>query len=115
LWKQNSLAIVAKAIVANLLDGVPPEETINACDDMEQFQIVCKAGSTYDKVIWQSPTGEVEVQNVNRVFASVNKDTGTLYKVKLPKGEGEKERRDKITNLPEHCFIANRAGYKIGM
>jgi hypothetical protein len=114
-WMNRSLVIVAKAIVANLLDGVPPEETINACDDMEQFQIVCKAGSTYDKVIWQSPGGEVEVQNVNRVFASINKDAGTLYKVKLPKAPGEKERRDKIANLPDHCFIANRAGYKLAM
>lgn len=115
LWKQNSLAIVAKAIVANLMDGTPPEETINACNDMEQFQIVCKAGSTYDKVIWISNGNEVEVQNVNRVFASINKDAGTLYKIKLPKQEGEKERRDKIANLPDHCFIANRSGYKIGL
>lgn len=114
-WMNRSLVIVAKAIVANLLDGVPPEETINACDDLEQFQIICKAGSTYDKVVWQSPVGEVEVQNVNRVFASTDQSAGTLYKVKLPKAPGEKERRDKIANLPDHCFIANRAGYKIGM
>jgi hypothetical protein len=114
-WMNRSLVIVAKAIVTNLLDGVPPEETINACDDMEQFQIITKAGSTYDKVVWQSPAGEVEVQNVNRVFASINKDAGTLYKIKLPKGPGEKKRRDKIANLPDHCFIANRAGYKPAM
>lgn len=107
-WQNRSLVIVAKAIVANLLDGVPPEETINACDDPMQFQIVTKAGSTYDKVIWQSPAGEVEVQNVNRVFASLDRSAGTLYKVKLPKAEGEKERRDKIANLPAHCMIANR-------
>ena len=114
-WMNRSLVIVAKAIVANLLDGVPPEETILGCDDMEQFQIITKAGSTYDKVIWQSPGGEVEVQNVNRVFASINRDAGTLYKVKLPKAPGEKERRDKIANLPDHCFIANRAGFKMAM
>jgi hypothetical protein len=107
-WRQNSMKIVAKAIVENLLNGVPPEETIGACDDMEQFQIITKAGNTYDKVIWRSPAGEVEVQNVNRVFASINEDAGTLYKVKLPKAPGEKERRDKIADLPEHCFIANR-------
>ena len=114
-WRQNSMKIVATAIVEYLLNGVPPEETIGACDDMEQFQIITKAGSTYDKVVWQSPAGEVEVQNVNRVFASINKDAGTLYKVKLPKAPGEKERRDKIADLPDHCFIANRAGYKMAM
>ncbi len=114
-WMNRSLVIVAKAIVANLLDGVPPEETINACDDMDQFQIICKAGSTYDKVIWEKLGYEVPVQNVNRVFASINKDAGTLYKIKFPKAPGEKERRDKIANLPDHCFIANRSGYKIAM
>jgi hypothetical protein len=109
-WRQNSMKIVAKAIVEYLLNGVPPEETINACDDMEQFQIVCKAGSTYDKVIWKGSPHEREVQNVNRVFASPNKTFGTLYKVKLPKASSEKERRDKIADLPEHCIVCNR-GY----
>jgi hypothetical protein len=114
-FKQNSLVIVSKAIVAYLLDGVPPEKTIEACNELEPFQIICKAGRTYDKVLWKSPGGEVEVQNTNRVFASINKEAGTLYKVKLPKEGGEKERRDKIANLPDHCFIANRKGYLIGM
>jgi hypothetical protein len=114
-FKQKSMVIVSKAIVAHLLDGTPPEETIQACNDMEQFQIVCKAGSTYSKVVWQGPTGEVDVQNTNRVYASDNKKSGTLYKIKLPKAAGEKERRDKIANLPDHCFIANRKGYLIGM
>lgn len=114
-FKQKSMVIVSEAIVAYLLDGKAPEDVINACEDMWKFQIVCKAGSTYDKVIWQSPGGEVEVQNTNRVFASINKEAGTLYKIKLPKAEGDKERRDKIANLPEHCFIANRPGYKLAM
>lgn len=107
-WMNRSLVIVAKAIVASLLDGVPPEKTIDDCEDPGQFQIITKAGSTYDKVVWRSPAGEVEVQNVNRVFASKDTAAGTLYKVKLPKAEGEKERRDKIANLPDHCMIANR-------
>ena len=83
-FTNNSLVIVAKAVVAYLLDGVPPEQTIGECNDKSQFQMICKAGRTYDKVIW---TGlrDNEVQNVNRVYASVNKDSGTLYKVKLPK------------------------------
>lgn len=114
-FKQKSLVIVSEAIVAHLLDGKAPADVINTCEDMWKFQIVCKAGSTYDKVIWQSPGGEIEVQNTNRVFASINKEAGTLYKIKLPKTEGDKERRDKIANLPDHCFIANRPGYKLAM
>jgi hypothetical protein len=114
-FQNKSLVIVARAIVANLLDGIPTEETINDCDDMEQFQIIAKAGSTYNKVVWMGAAGEIEVQNVNRVYASDNKASGTLYKIKFPKKEGDSERRDKIANLPDHCFIANRKGYLIGM
>ena len=112
-FTNNSLVIVAKAVVAYLLDGVPPEQTIGECNDKSQFQMICKAGRTYDKVIW---TGlrDNEVQNVNRVYASVNKDSGTLYKVKLPK-DGTKERRDKIANLPLHCFIDNKDLYYMPM
>lgn len=110
-FKNKSLVIVAKAIAACLLDGVPAEDTINACEEMWQFQIVCKAGGTYDKVVHASPSGkDIDVQNVNRVYASINKDSGTLYRVKL-----EKNRRDKIANLPDHCFIDNRNHYGISM
>ena len=43
-----------------------------------------------------------EVQRVNRVYASLDPDHGTLYKIK----EDEK-RKDKIANLPERCVIDN--------
>lgn len=110
-FKNKSLVIVAKAIVAYLLDGIPVEDTINACREMWQFQIVCKAGSTYDKVVHVSPTGkDIDVQNVNRVYASIKKESGTLYKVKV-----EQSRRDKIANLPDHCFVDNRNHYGISM
>jgi hypothetical protein len=111
-FKSKSLVIAAKAIVANLLDGTSPTKTITDCDDIEQFQMISKAGHTYDKVIWISAGKEIEVQNVDRVYASKNKQSGTLYKIKLAKGD-QKERRDKIANLPIHCIIDNKKMFRI--
>jgi len=112
-FQNKSLVIVAKAIVAALLDGTEPKDTINACDELSQFQMICKAGKTYDKVIWRCDGRDLDVQNVNRVYASKDKRHGTIYKVKLEK-EGQKARRDKIANLPDHCFIDNRNQASIG-
>lgn len=109
-FKNRSLVIVHKAIVEFLLNNVPVADTVNACTEIWQFQMLAKAGSTYDKVVWVSGGKDQEVQNVNRVYASVNKDSGTLYKIKLAQ-----KRRDKIANLPEHCFIDNRNLYGISM
>mgnify|MGYP000845308058 FL=1 len=105
-FKHKSCVIVAKAIVDNLLHGTPAEETINACTNPADFQMIAKAGSSYDKVVWQSDGEDFEVQNVNRVYASADAGAGTLYKVKLEKAN-QKARRDKVANLPDHCFIDN--------
>ena len=113
-FKHRSLIIVAKAIVACLLDGTPAADTINACTDISEFQMIAKAGHTYDKVVWESAGQDVEVQNVNRVYASVNKDSGTLYKIKLPHDD-QKGRRDKGQNLPLHCCIDNAGLIGISM
>lgn len=113
-FKHRSLVIAAKALVENLLHGTPPADTIGACTDVSEFQMIAKAGSTYDKVVWESAEQEIEVQNVNRVYASVNKDSGTLYKIKLAHDD-QKERRDKIANLPAHCCIDNAGQIGISM
>lgn len=102
----KSFVIVAKAVVAKLLDDISVEKTINDCQDIDQFQIICKAGNTYDKVIQKNEDENIEVQTVNSVYATKNKSFGTIYKVKLPK-EDQKERWDKIANLPLNCLIDN--------
>lgn len=101
-FKHRSMMVVAQAIVWNLLYDVPPAETINACSDPIAFQIVAKAGSTYDRTVWKFDDEDRPVQLVNRVFACGDSRAGTLYKLKIAAG-----RRDKIANLPEHCIIVN--------
>ncbi|MEL7609521.1 MAG: DNA polymerase elongation subunit (family B) [Bacillota bacterium] len=106
-FKNKSLVVVSKAVVAALLDEVPVQKTIEDCAEPWQFQMIAKAGSSYDKVVWLWAQAEKPVQTVNRVYASHRELHGTIYKVKLEK-EGSKARRDKIANLPDHCFIDNR-------
>lgn len=101
-FKHRSLVVVAQAIVRNLLYDAPLAETINACNDPIAFQIVAKAGSTYDRTVWRFADEDRPVQMVNRVFACGDPRAGTLYKLKTAVG-----RRDKIANLPEHCIIVN--------
>ena len=98
----NNMIIVKKAIAAYFVHGTPVEETINACDDIFQFQLIAKASSKYTSV-YQTVEGEnVPTQRCNRVYATADYRYGTLYKV-----HGSTGRTAKIENLPEHCIIDN--------
>ena len=101
-FTNRSLVVVHRAVVAALLDGTPVEETIGACGNPLDFQMICKAGRTYDQVVW----GEVPVQMTNRVYAARNRNLGTLRKVKDAR-PGQPARRDRIANLPDHCMLDN--------
>ncbi|QIK57795.1 hypothetical protein G7059_08055 [Erysipelothrix sp. HDW6A] len=100
--ENGSLVIVSKAIVDYFIKGISPEVTINQCNDPLDFQMIAKAGGTYDQVMWESHNGMVEVNRVNRVYASKDHKDGTLYKIKH-----EAMRKDKIASLPERCLIDN--------
>ena len=50
-FKNKTFSIVAKAVVDYLLKGIPPEETIRNCKDPLMFQLIGKAGRTYDSVV----------------------------------------------------------------
>lgn len=111
-WKggnfQNStLAIVCKAMVLNLLDDIPVEETINGCDDIFMFQMIAKAGGTYEKVVHATEVGDIDINRTNRVYACANKNTGTVYKIK------SNGRRDKLASAPEHSIIDNEGNLTI--
>lgn len=110
-WSVNfNATIVAEALKKYLLDGIPVADTINACNDPCQFQLIAKAGGKYSRVyqdIFPEPVGEagaeaVERQKCNRVFACSDQRYGRLYKVKKSDGTVAK-----IESLPEHCLIWN--------
>ena len=98
----NNATIVAKALVEYFVNGTPPEDTINACDDIFQFQIIAKAGAKYREAYHMVDGKKVPVQKVNRIYATKDPRYGKLFKVKA-----ENDSEAKIEMLPEHCIIDN--------
>ena len=98
----NNATIVAKALVEYFVHGTHPEDTINACDDIFQFQIIAKAGAKYREAYHMVDGEKVQVQKVNRIYATSDPRYGKLFKVKA-----ENDSEAKIEMLPEHCIIDN--------
>ena len=98
----NNATIVAKALVEYFVNGTPPEDTINGCDDIFQFQIIAKAGAKYREAYHLVDGEKVPVQKVNRIYATKDTRYGKLFKVKA-----ENDAEAKIEMLPEHCIIDN--------
>ena len=98
----NNATIVAKALVEYFVNGTPPEDTINACDDIFQFQMIAKAGAKYREAYHMVDGEKVPVQKVNRIYATKDSRYGKLFKVKA-----ENDSEAKIEMLPEHCIIDN--------
>ena len=94
----NNLPIVNAAIVNYLTKGISPETTILFCDDLKQFQMICKISSKYKCLIHN---GKPLTEKCVRVFASKNNDGG-LYKL-----HQNKNKPDKFPSTPENCFIVN--------
>ena len=98
----NNATIIAKALVEYFVHGTPPEDTINACDDIFQFQIIAKAGAKYREAYHLVDGEKIPVQKVNRIYATKDTRYGKLFKVKA-----ENDSEAKIEMLPEHCIIDN--------
>ena len=102
-WAINNNAnIIKMALVEYFVHGTPPEDTINACDDIFQFQIIAKAGAKYREAYHLVGGEKVPVQKVNRIYATSDPRYGKLFKVKA-----ENDSEAKIEMLPEHCIIDN--------
>ena len=128
-FKTNSLQIIHKAIVDYLVQGIPPEKTINDCKDIFAFQQIVKTGGTYEGS-YQYINGErVPIQKVNRIYAVKDTKYGQVVKGKWIT---EKRRKDKatgkmisepvdppvwsetvISECSEHCFIDNENTLKV--
>lgn len=98
----NNASIVATALKEYFVNGTPVEDTINACDDIFQFQIIAKAGAKYKEAYHLVDDVQMPIQKVNRVYATADPRYGKLYKVKA-----EDDSTAKIEMLPDHCIIDN--------
>lgn len=82
-YEANSLKVVSMALQEYFVNGTPVEDTINACDDVEAYQMIVKCGSTYNGGMIQLVNDEpVKLQKCNRLFASNIKENGYVYKTK---------------------------------
>lgn len=107
---KNSKSIVDDCVVNYFVNGISPERTVYECNDLMKYQIITKTGKSYAKTVWETPFGDKEVQNVNRVYATKQKQYGKLYKCK------EREigfSREQLANLPDHCMLDNRNNFDI--
>lgn len=91
------LPIVNKALKAYMVDGTPIESTINAADELIEFQKIVKLSGKYDYVEHNSRRYS---NKCYRVFASRSSRDGIIYKCRNGKA-------DKFANTPEKCFLEN--------
>lgn len=118
------LPIVNRAVKNYFLTGTRPEETVNSCDLLKDFQKIVKVSGKYLHALY-NPTvttekfrdengrlktgkrfigGEVQNENCFRVFASKRSSDGGIFKVK-----NETKNPEKFANTPERCFIVNES------
>jgi hypothetical protein len=112
--EQDTLAILAKAVVDYFLEGTDIRTTIcNPENPATDYQMIKKLGGMYDTPTWKKASGDEIVQKVNRIFPSIDTALGGLYKHKKDKAEGT---LDKVEGTPEHVLIYNEdiRGKKIG-
>lgn len=98
----NNAVVVAKAVMAYLAYDIPVEGTVYDCNDIFDFQMIAKASSKYSRVYQEVGDHQEEMQRCNRVYASINRHLGTLYKVHKETGKPAK-----IAGLPAHCMVDN--------
>ena len=112
--EQDTLAILAQAVVNYFLEGIDVRTTIcNPENPATDYQMIKKLGGMYDTPTWKKDSGDEIVQKVNRIFPSTDKTLGGLYKHKKDKAIGS---LDKVEGTPEHLLIMNTdiRGKKIG-
>ena len=103
--EQDTLAILAQAVVNYFLEGKDIRETIcNPDNPATDYQQIKKLGGMYDTPTWKKESGDEIVQRVNRIFPSTDKSLGGLYKHKKSKDIGV---LDKVEGTPEHVLIYN--------
>lgn len=112
--EQDTLAILAQAVVNYFLEGTDIRTTICNPENLAtDYQMIKKLGGMYDTPTWKREYGDEIVQKVNRIFPSTDLKNGGLYKHKKSKDIGV---LDKVEGTPEHVLIYNHdiRGKKIG-
>lgn len=99
-FKHNSLSVVCRALVSHFIDNTSIEDTIMGENNPFAFQMIAKAGRSFERVIHEIDGMEFQVNRVNRIYAGKDESLGSVYKIK----EGN---RHKVPNCPEHAIVDN--------
>ena len=92
------MPIINIAITEALVNNTPIEKTINECDRLIDFQMVCKITGKFDAIFY----GDTELnEKCVRVFA------GDSTLPNITKRHMSTKVKHKISNTPEHVFIDN--------
>jgi hypothetical protein len=105
-WDRNSLHIIDKCLVDYYMHGIPVQTTIINCwkrNEMEWFQLVAKAGK-FDGMAHEINGEMVNLQKVNRIFATNKKGFGSVYKTKIADGV---TKYNKVPMAAENCLVCN--------
>lgn len=112
------LPIINKCLVDYMTKKIPPEVTVNCCDDLIMYQKIVKLSSKFDYVEHNHTRYNYKSY---RVFASTDRRDGSIYKVKVKGGYDVTnpnlwsakrvpngcDKKDKFANTPDRCFIDN--------
>ena len=101
-WERNSLHIVDRALVNFYMFNIPVQRTVIEAfkkNELDLFQLVVKAGK-FDGMAHEVDGKMIEIQKVNRIFATHLKKYGGVYKVKDFKYH-------KTPYTSEHCIVWN--------
>ncbi len=101
-WERNSLHIIDKALVNFYMYGISVQKTIIDAwknNQLDLFQLVAKAGK-FDGMAHEIDGKMVQLQKVNRIFATSMLNYGNVYKVRDYKYY-------KVPNTSEHSFVWN--------
>jgi DNA polymerase len=95
------LPIVNKAMYEFMVNRVPVERTILACDDLREFQMVKKISKKYDYIMHGE---KILKERCIRCFASKYRSDGGLKK-----RNGITKNFEKLESTPDHAFLWNES------
>lgn len=96
----NNAPIVCNAVIENIINGTPVEQTIGDCTNIKEFQYIANASNGV-RCFTMFNGQQVDVNLVNRIYAAKDTSSDTIYYTDA-KGVTRK-----VSGLPEHCVIDN--------
>lgn len=103
IYSKNNMRIVDLALYAYFDKKIDPTIFIKNHKNIHDFQMVAKATRIFDGGLIEVKQNNENVKwgNVARIFATLNKENGEMFKLK-------KGMFHKVPNMPKHSFVWNK-------